>query len=154
MSDTGDDYRGDYKQAMDSALNGRIGFYADFDSQRQEEVWRLLSADRDRLLTFARRHAITIGKLEVRKTLKSPQPVYELIAVGPGRAQRARVPRLRALSALSLRLSVDARGRYAVAASASPRIATTSSSSASAIVSGGASMTASIVVAPIGVGQA
>ena len=82
MSDTGDDYRGDYKQAMDSALNGRIGFYADFDSQRQEEVWRLLSADRDRLLTFARRHAITIGKLEVRKTLKSPQPVYELIASG------------------------------------------------------------------------
>ena len=82
MSDTGDDYRGDYKQAMYSALNGRIGFYADFDSQRQEEVWRLLSADRDRLLTFARRHAITIGKLEVRKTLKSPQPVYELIAVG------------------------------------------------------------------------
>jgi len=82
MSDTGDDYRGDYKQAMDSALNGRIGFYADFDSQRQEEVWRLLSADRDRLLTFARRHAITIGKLEVRKTLKSPQPVYELIATG------------------------------------------------------------------------
>jgi hypothetical protein len=80
MSDTGDDYRGDYKQAMDSALNGRIGFYADFDSARQEEVWRLLSADRDRLLTFARRHAITIGKLEVRKTLKSPQPVYELIA--------------------------------------------------------------------------
>jgi hypothetical protein len=49
---------------------------------RQEEVWRLLSADRDRLLTFARRHAITIGKLEVRKTLKSPQPVYELIATG------------------------------------------------------------------------
>ena len=44
MSDTGDDYRGDYKQAMDSALNGRIGFYADFDSGRQEEVWRLLSA--------------------------------------------------------------------------------------------------------------
>jgi hypothetical protein len=76
VSDTGDDYRGDYKQAMESALNGRIGFYADFDSQRQEEVWRLLSADRDRLLTFARRHAITIGKLEVRKT------VYELIAVG------------------------------------------------------------------------
>ena len=54
----------------------------DFDAVRQEEVWRLLSADRDRLLTFARRHAITIGKLEVRKTLKSPQPVYELIATG------------------------------------------------------------------------
>jgi hypothetical protein len=82
VSDTGDDYRGDYKQAMESALNGRIGFYADFDSQRQEEVWRLLSADRDRLLTFARRHAITIGKLEVRKTLKSPKPVYELVATG------------------------------------------------------------------------
>ena len=82
MSDTGEDYRGDYKQAMDAALNGRIGFYADFDAVRQEEVWRLLSADRDRLLTFARRHAITIGKLEVRKTLKSPQPVYELIATG------------------------------------------------------------------------
>jgi len=82
MTDQGDDYRGDYRQAVDNALDGRIGFYADCDTGRQEEIWRLLSADRDRLLTFARRHAITIGKLEVRKTLKSPQPVYELIATG------------------------------------------------------------------------
>jgi hypothetical protein len=76
------DYRGDYRQAMEQALAGKIGFYADFDRTRQEEVWRLLSADRDRLLTFARRRQITIGKLEVRKTLKSPKPVYELVAVG------------------------------------------------------------------------
>ncbi len=84
MADEGDaeDYVGDYKQAMATALEGRVGFYSSFDTTRQEEVWRLLSADRDRLLTFARRHAITIGKLEVRKTLKSPQPVYELIATG------------------------------------------------------------------------
>jgi len=53
-----------------------------FDTKRQEEVWRLLSADRDRLLTFCRRHQITVGRLEVRKTLKSPRPLYELQAVG------------------------------------------------------------------------
>jgi hypothetical protein len=68
--------------ALDEALAGRIGFYADFDSVRQQEVWRLLSADRDRLLTFARRRQITIGRLEVRKTLRSDRPLYELVAVG------------------------------------------------------------------------
>jgi hypothetical protein len=78
----GDDYRGDYNQAVAQALGGRIGFYPDFDTRRQEEIWRLLSADRDRLLTFCRRHEITVGKLELRKTLKSPKPLYELVAVG------------------------------------------------------------------------
>jgi hypothetical protein len=82
MADQGDDYRGDYRQAVDHALDGRIGFYADYDTSRQEEIWRLLSADRDRLLTFARRRQITIGRLEVRKTLKSPRPLYELVATG------------------------------------------------------------------------
>jgi hypothetical protein len=77
-----DDYRGDYKQAVAHALEGRIGFYPDFDQRRQEEVWRLLSVDRDRLLTFCRRHEITIGRLELRKTLKSPKPLYELVATG------------------------------------------------------------------------
>jgi hypothetical protein len=77
-----DDYRGDYNQAVAQALDGRIGFYPDFDTRRQEEIWRLLSADRDRLLTFCRRHEITVGKLELRKTLKSPKPLYELVAVG------------------------------------------------------------------------
>jgi hypothetical protein len=77
-----DDYRGDYNQAMEHALLGQIGFFPDFDPARQQEVWRLLSTDRDRLLAFARRRAITIGRLEVRKTLKSPKPIYELVAVG------------------------------------------------------------------------
>jgi hypothetical protein len=77
-----DDYRGDFRRAMQQALEGKIGFYADFDSSRQEEVWRLLSSDRDRLLTFARRRQITIGKLELRRTLKSPKPLYELVATG------------------------------------------------------------------------
>jgi hypothetical protein len=77
-----DDYRGDYRQAMEAALDGRIGFYPDFDRARQEEVWRLLSSDRDRLLTFCKRHHVTIGRLEVRKSLKSAKPVYELVAVG------------------------------------------------------------------------
>jgi hypothetical protein len=77
-----DDYRGDYAQAVQQAIDGRVGFYPDFDQRRQEEIWRLLSTDRDRLLTFCRRHEITIGRLELRKTLKSPKPLYELVAVG------------------------------------------------------------------------
>lgn len=77
-----DDYRGDYAQAVQQAIDGRVGFYPDFDQKRQEEIWRLLSTDRDRLLTFCRRHEITIGRLELRKTLKSPKPLYELVAVG------------------------------------------------------------------------
>ena len=32
--------------------------------------------------SFCRRHEITIGRLELRKTLKSPKPLYELVAVG------------------------------------------------------------------------
>jgi hypothetical protein len=77
-----DDYRGDFRRAIQQALDGKIGFYADFDSGRQEEIWRLLSSDRDRLLTFARRRQITTGRLELRRTLKSPKPLYELVAVG------------------------------------------------------------------------
>ncbi len=77
-----DDYRGEYNQAIQQALDGRVGFYPDFDARRQEEVWRLLSSDRDRLLTFCRRHEITVGRLELRKTLKSPKPLYELTATG------------------------------------------------------------------------
>ena len=77
-----DDYRGDYAQAVQQAIDGRVGFYPDFDQRRQEEIWRLLSTDRDRLLTFCRRHEITIGRLELRKTLKSPKPLYQLMAVG------------------------------------------------------------------------
>jgi hypothetical protein len=76
------DYRGDFRAAIQHAVEGKIGFYADFDSTRQDEMWRLLSSDRDRLLTFARRLQITIGRLEVRKTLKSPKPLYELVATG------------------------------------------------------------------------
>jgi hypothetical protein len=78
----GDDYRGDYQQAVQQALDGRVGFYPAFDTKRQEETWRLLSTDRDRLLTFCRRHEITVGRLELRKTLKSKKPLYELLAVG------------------------------------------------------------------------
>jgi hypothetical protein len=77
-----DEYRESYNQAIQQALDGRVGFYPAFDTRRQEEVWRLLSADRDRLLTFCRRHQITVGRLEVRKTLKSSRPLYELQAVG------------------------------------------------------------------------
>ena len=76
------DYRGEYNQAIQNALDGKVGFYPDFDAKRQEECWRLLSTDRDRLLTFCRRHEITIGRLELRKTLKSDRPLYELTATG------------------------------------------------------------------------
>ena len=82
MADDSEDYRGDYNQAIQAALDGQIGFYPDYDQRRQEEVWRLLSSDRDRLLTFCRRHQITVGRLELRKTLKSKKPLYELVATG------------------------------------------------------------------------
>ena len=85
----GGDYQADYKQAMAAALDGRIGFYPDFDLKRQEEVWRIYSTERDRLLTFCRRQHLTIGRMETRRSLKSPKPVYELIAVGAD-AERVR----------------------------------------------------------------
>ena len=47
------DYRGNYKAAVDEALKGGVGVYADFDSKRQMECFRVLSSDRDRLLKFA-----------------------------------------------------------------------------------------------------
>ena len=33
-----DDYRGDFRRAIQQALDGKIGFYADYDSGRQEEI--------------------------------------------------------------------------------------------------------------------
>ena len=35
-TDTSDDYRGDYNQAMEHALLGQIGFFPDFDAARQQ----------------------------------------------------------------------------------------------------------------------
>ena len=44
-------------------------------------MWRLLGRPRPPADVRAAPR-VTIGKPEVRKTLKSPQPVYELIATG------------------------------------------------------------------------
>lgn len=76
------DYRGNYKAAVDEALAGGVGVYADFDMERQSECFRVLSNDRDRLLTFARREGLTTGKLDTLQTLRSPKPLYQLIATG------------------------------------------------------------------------
>lgn len=77
-----DDYRGSYKAAVDEALKGGIGVYADFDQSRGQESFRILSSDRSRLLTFARREGLLTGKLDTLKTLRSPQPLYQMLAVG------------------------------------------------------------------------
>jgi hypothetical protein len=77
------DYRGNYKQAIDEALVGGIGIYADFDKERQQECFRLLSTDRDRLLKFTHREGITAGKIDSIRTLKAPdKPIHQMIAVG------------------------------------------------------------------------
>lgn len=76
------DYRGNYKAAVEEALAGGVGVYADFDMARQMECFRLLSADRDRLLNFARREGIMTGKLDTLQTLRSPKPLYQMIAFG------------------------------------------------------------------------
>lgn len=76
------DYRGNYKSAVDEALAGGIGVYADFDQSRQMECFRILSADRGRLLTFARREGITTGKVDTLQTLRSPKALYQMVAVG------------------------------------------------------------------------
>ena len=76
------DYRSSYKSAVEEAIAGGVGVYADFDKERQAECFRLLSGDRDRLLTLARREGITTGKVDTLKTLKSPKPLYQMVAVG------------------------------------------------------------------------
>jgi hypothetical protein len=67
-----DDAAAMYRAAVDVALTGEVGMCPDFDRHLQEEVWRLLCADRDRLLTF----------LTTRQTLKSEKPIFELIVHG------------------------------------------------------------------------
>jgi len=76
------DYRAQYNEAISRALAGGVGVYPDFDRHRQEQVWRMLSADRQSLLVFCQRNGISVGRMETMKTLKSPKPLYQLIAVG------------------------------------------------------------------------
>lgn len=90
------DYRGNYKAAKEEALKGGIGVYADFDSARQMECFRVLSADRSRLLTFAKREGLTTGKVDTLQTLGSPKPIYQMVAVGDDTKKvRAYVTRMR-----------------------------------------------------------
>ena len=77
-----EDYRGNYKAAVDEALVGGVGIYADFDKERQQECFRILSADRDKLLKFASREEITTGRVDTLKTLRSPKSLYQMLAVG------------------------------------------------------------------------
>ena len=84
------DYRGNYKAAVDEALKGGVGVYGDFDQARQMESFRILSADRDRLLTFARREGLTTGHLETLKTLRSPKPLYQMVAQGEADTKKVR----------------------------------------------------------------
>jgi hypothetical protein len=84
------DYRAEYNAAVARAVGGGVGAYRDFDRHRQEQVWRLLSSDRQVLLTFARRQGISVGRMETMKTLKSPKPLFQLIAVGNDAATVAR----------------------------------------------------------------
>jgi len=76
------DYRAQYNEAISRAVAGQVGVYPDFDRHRQEQVWRVLSSDRQALLTFCQRHGISVGRMETMKTLKSPKPLYQLMAVG------------------------------------------------------------------------
>jgi hypothetical protein len=76
------DYRAQYNEAISRAVAGQVGVYRDFDRHRQEQVWRVLSSDRQSLLTFCQRHGISVGRMETIKTLKSPKPLYQLMAVG------------------------------------------------------------------------
>ena len=84
------DYRAQYADAVARAVEGGVGAYPDYDRHRGEEVWRLLSSDRQALLTFARRHNISIGRMETMKTLKSPKPLFQLIATGHDAREVAR----------------------------------------------------------------
>jgi len=71
-----------YREAVDRALGGEIGMSPDFDRHLQEEVWRLLSTDRNRLLTFCQRMGIVVGKVTTRQNLKSPDLLYEVVVHG------------------------------------------------------------------------
>ena len=86
----GFDYRGNYKAAVDEALKGGVGVYADFDQARQMESFRILSADRTRLLTFARREGLITGHVETLKTLRSPRPLYQMVAQGEADTKKVR----------------------------------------------------------------
>jgi hypothetical protein len=77
-----DDPAAMYRGAVDVALTGEIGMAPDFDRRLQEEVWRLLCNDRDRLLTYCQRMGIVVTKLTTRQTLKSDKPIFELIVTG------------------------------------------------------------------------
>lgn len=89
-NESGFDYRGNYKAAVDEALKGGVGVYADFDQARQMESYRVLSADRARLLTFARREGITTGHVETLQTLRSPKPLYQMVAQGEEDTKKVR----------------------------------------------------------------
>jgi hypothetical protein len=88
--DAGFDYRGNYKASVDEALKGGVGVYADFDQARQMESFRVLSADRTRLLTFARREGLTTGHIETLQTLRSPKPLYQMVAQGDDDTRKVR----------------------------------------------------------------
>ena len=90
MSEEEYDYRGNYKAAVDEALKGGIGVYADFDQKKQMENFRVLSGERDRLLTFARREGITTGHVETLQTLRSPKPIYQMVATGEEDTRKVR----------------------------------------------------------------
>ena len=77
-----DDAAAMYRAAVDVALTGEVGMAPDFDRHLQEEVWRLLCNDRDRLLTYCQRMGIVVTKLTTRQTLKSDKPIFELIVTG------------------------------------------------------------------------
>jgi hypothetical protein len=77
-----DDPAAMYRAAVDVALTGEVGMTPDFDRRLQEEVWRLLCNDRDRLLTYCQRMGIVVTKLTTRQTLKSDKPIFELIVTG------------------------------------------------------------------------
>ena len=76
------DYREQYNEAIRRAVAGQVGVYPDFDRHRQEQVWRVLSADRQSLLVFCQRQGISVGRMETIQTLKSPKPLYQLMATG------------------------------------------------------------------------
>ena len=77
-----DDPAAMYRAAVDVALTGEVGMAPDFDRHLQEEVWRLLCNDRDRLLTYCQRMGIVVTRLTTRQSLKSEKPIFELIVTG------------------------------------------------------------------------
>lgn len=84
------DYRAQYKAAVDEAYKGGVGVYADFDQARQMESYRVLSGDRSKLLKFASREGLTTGHIETLKTLRSPDPLYQMVAQGTEDTKKVR----------------------------------------------------------------